>query len=185
MLDQALKDQLQAYLGRLSRPVVIRAVLDDRPVSREMMSLLNDIVSLSPLVSLVTTSSSGDHAPSFALETPGESISLQFAGLPLGHEFTSLVLALLQVERWLPEVPLQPQRDGASLLQVPRHLRLGSRSKWRWVVLPAEEHLEETLHCLETLTILSQWLKGFALVTKLIPNTRYHVLVLVLNLEMC
>ena len=120
MLDQALKDQLQAYLGRLSRPVVIRAVLDDRPVSREMMSLLNDIVSLSPLVSLVTTSSSGDHAPSFALETPGESISLQFAGLPLGHEFTSLVLALLQVGGHPPK--LSPELiDQVKALEGPLH----------------------------------------------------------------
>ncbi|MFC3609377.1 alkyl hydroperoxide reductase subunit F [Stutzerimonas tarimensis] len=96
MLDANLKAQLKAYLEKVTRPIEIVASLDDGPKSEEMLGLLNDINSLSGQISLDT---SGDDArkPSFTLSSPGQDITLRFAGLPMGHEFTSLVLALLQV----------------------------------------------------------------------------------------
>ncbi|WP_024869462.1 alkyl hydroperoxide reductase subunit F [Pseudoxanthomonas suwonensis] len=97
MLDEALKTQLQAYLERLTRPVHLVASLDDSDASAEMLELLNDIEGLSPQVSLDVRRHDAERKPSFAITSPGQDISLRFAGLPMGHEFTSLVLALLQV----------------------------------------------------------------------------------------
>ena len=97
MLDEALKTQLQAYLERLTRPVHLVASLDDSDASAGMLELLNDIEGLSPQVSLEVRRHDAERKPSFAITSPGQDISLRFAGLPMGHEFTSLVLALLQV----------------------------------------------------------------------------------------
>ena len=97
MLDANLKTQLQAYLERLTRPVHLVASLDDGAGSQEMLELLQDIEGLSPKVSLEVVRDDDQRKPSFAVTSPGQHISLRFAGLPMGHEFTSLVLALLQV----------------------------------------------------------------------------------------
>ena len=97
MLDADLKNQLQTYLQKLTRPVAITAALDDGAKSQELRELLVELTRLSDLVTLREAHETGDRVPSFALSTPGETISLRFAGIPMGHEFTSLVLALLQV----------------------------------------------------------------------------------------
>ncbi len=97
MLDSDLKTQLQAYLQKLTRPVVVTAALDDGEASQELRALLIELTQLSTQVTLREAREPGDRVPSFALGTPGEDISLRFAGIPMGHEFTSLVLALLQV----------------------------------------------------------------------------------------
>jgi len=97
MLDADLKTQLQTYLQKLTRPVAITAALDDGAKSQELRELLVELTQLSHLVTLREARDTGDRVPSFALSTPGETISLRFAGIPMGHEFTSLVLALLQV----------------------------------------------------------------------------------------
>ncbi|TDV67609.1 alkyl hydroperoxide reductase subunit F [Pseudomonas sp. LP_7_YM] len=96
MLDANLKAQLKSYLERITRPIEIVASLDDGAKSQEMLALLNDIVSSSNQITLDTNGTDA-RTPSFALNSPGEDIKLRFAGLPMGHEFTSLVLALLQV----------------------------------------------------------------------------------------
>ncbi|QLG93439.1 alkyl hydroperoxide reductase subunit F [Pseudomonas yamanorum] len=96
MLDANLKAQLKSYLERVTQPIEIVASLDDGAKSQEMLALLQDVASLS---TLITLRSDGDDArkPSFSINRPGADISLRFAGIPMGHEFTSLVLALLQV----------------------------------------------------------------------------------------
>lgn len=96
MLDATLKTQLKAYLEKVVQPFEIVASLDDSDASRELSGLLHDIVSLTDKISLREDGSDG-RKPSFALNRPGADISLRFAGIPMGHEFTSLVLALLQV----------------------------------------------------------------------------------------
>ncbi len=96
MLDSNLKTQLKTYLEKVTQPFEIVASLGDGAKSQEMLSLLEDITSLSDKITLRTD---GDDVrkPSFALNRIGGDISLRFAGIPMGHEFTSLVLALLQV----------------------------------------------------------------------------------------
>ncbi len=95
MLDQDLKTQLAAYLEKLQQPIELVASLDDSDAARELDGLLADIAALSPMISRVA----GDEArkPSFEIRRTGTDIAVGFAGIPLGHEFTSLVLALLQV----------------------------------------------------------------------------------------
>ncbi|PZP10744.1 alkyl hydroperoxide reductase subunit F [Pseudomonas protegens] len=96
MLDANLKAQLKSYLERVTQPIEIVASLDDGAKSQEMLALLKDIVSLSNQITLLDNGSDA-RKPSFSLNRPGSDISLRFAGIPMGHEFTSLVLALLQV----------------------------------------------------------------------------------------
>ena len=96
MLDATLKTQLKAYLERVTQPIEIVASLDDGAKSREMHDLLREIASLSDLITLREDGADA-RRPSFSLNRPGGDISLRFAGIPMGHEFTSLVLALLQV----------------------------------------------------------------------------------------
>ena len=97
MLDANLQSQLKTYLERVTRPIQITAHVDDGAKSQEMLELLNTLVSLSAQIGLEVRRDSAERTPSFALTTPGQDIHLAFAGLPMGHEFTSLVLALLQV----------------------------------------------------------------------------------------
>ncbi|KJH79834.1 alkyl hydroperoxide reductase subunit F [Stutzerimonas stutzeri] len=96
MLDSNLKSQLKTYLEKVTQPFEIVASLGDGEKSQEMLELLEEITSLSDKITLRTD---GDDVrrPSFALNRIGGNISLRFAGIPMGHEFTSLVLALLQV----------------------------------------------------------------------------------------
>ena len=104
MLEQDLKEQLGQYLTRLTADVEITAFVDDSAESRQMLELLADILSVSSRVSLKEARDANERAPSFALARPGEAPRVRFAGLPLGHEFTSLVLALLQVGGYPPKV---------------------------------------------------------------------------------
>ncbi|TAG80181.1 MAG: alkyl hydroperoxide reductase subunit F [Betaproteobacteria bacterium] len=104
MLDDSLKAQLASYLERVVQPFEITASLDDSELSRDMRELLETIQSLrSDKISLRFD---GDSArkPSFAIQRNGSESSLTFAGLPLGHEFTSLVLALLWTGGHPPKV---------------------------------------------------------------------------------
>jgi alkyl hydroperoxide reductase subunit F len=97
MLDANMKAQLAAYLERMTQPVEIVASLDDTPASVQMQALLKDIADASPLVRVTETRGGPQRTPSFQLTRPGQGSGPRFAGLPMGHEFTSLVLALLQV----------------------------------------------------------------------------------------
>ncbi|MEY4255340.1 MAG: alkyl hydroperoxide reductase, subunit f [Pseudomonadota bacterium] len=94
MLEDSLKAQLKAYLVNVRQPIELVASLDASPKSQEMLALLNDIVAQSDKVSLRQDGTDG-RKPSFAIAPVGVSPRVQFAGLPMGHEFTSLVLALL------------------------------------------------------------------------------------------
>jgi alkyl hydroperoxide reductase subunit F len=97
MLDAHLQSQLKAYLEKVTRPIEILASVDDGAKSQEMLELLNEITSLSDKITLLVHRDDTERKPSFALTSPGQPIHLRFAGIPMGHEFTSLVLALLQV----------------------------------------------------------------------------------------
>ena len=96
MLDANLKAQLQAYLEKVTQPFEIVASLDGSTKSIELQNLLETIASMSDKITLKTD---GDDArkPSFALNRTNGETNVRFAGIPMGHEFTSLVLALLQV----------------------------------------------------------------------------------------
>ncbi|MCO7246225.1 alkyl hydroperoxide reductase subunit F [Halomonas sp. Mc5H-6] len=96
MLDANLKDQLKAYLEKVTHPLELVASLDDGDKSKELLNLLQDISGLSDKITL-SAEGNNPRTPSFAITRPGEDTGVVFAGIPMGHEFTSLVLALLQV----------------------------------------------------------------------------------------
>ena len=95
MLDDTLKAQLSAYMERVQQPFEIVASLSDSENSREMLDLLQTIQALRSDKITLKTDGNDARKPSFTLQRVGTDTSLRFAGLPLGHEFTSLVLALL------------------------------------------------------------------------------------------
>ena len=97
MLDTAIKNQLQAYLGKVTHNVEIIASLDDSDKAQEMRAMLEEIAELSPRLSYQERNDDTERKPSFALNRSGSHMGVRFAGIPMGHEFTSLVLALLQV----------------------------------------------------------------------------------------
>ena len=97
-LDNNIKTQLKAYMERLVNPITIEASTDGSAKSNEMMELLNEIVEISDKINL--TQGNDARKPSFAIkpqDANAKPVSIRFAGIPMGHEFTSLVLALLQV----------------------------------------------------------------------------------------
>jgi NADH-dependent peroxiredoxin subunit F len=104
MLDSDLKMQLKGYLERISQPVEIIASVDRSDKSRELLELLADIESASDLIKVDERRDDAQMKPSFGLREPGGESRVRFAGLPMGHEFTSLVLALLQTGGYPPKV---------------------------------------------------------------------------------
>ncbi|TCP04190.1 alkyl hydroperoxide reductase subunit F [Caldimonas thermodepolymerans] len=104
MLDANVKSQLKSYLERLQHPIELVATFDASPASAEMRALLDDIRECSDKVSLREDAEQA-LKPSFGIApAAGETPRVRFAGLPMGHEFTSLVLALLQVGGHPPKV---------------------------------------------------------------------------------
>lgn len=103
MLDSNLTNQLRGYLERVTRPIELIAALDDRPASDEMRQLLEEITALSSLITL-RLDGTGERRPSFRVSPVGQTMGVEFAAIPMGHEFTSLVLALLQVGGHPPKI---------------------------------------------------------------------------------
>src|SRR5690606_18803566 len=97
MLDANLVNQLKAYLEKITQPIEIVASLDDGEKSLELRKLLNQIVEQSDKISYREESDNDERKPSFKINRVDSDVSVGFAGIPLGHEFASLVLALLQV----------------------------------------------------------------------------------------
>jgi alkyl hydroperoxide reductase subunit F len=95
MLDAAITSQLKSHLEKVVFPIELAASLDDSPKSAELAGLLNEVAALSD--NITVTSADNERRPSFAIARTGTDISVRFAGIPMGHEFTSFILALLQV----------------------------------------------------------------------------------------
>lgn len=110
MLDANLKTQLKAYLERLQKPLELVASLDDSKAAGEVKSLLADLAALSDKITVRENNDLNVRKPSFLITNPGVDSGVRFAGVPLGHEFTSLVLALLHVGG-------HPSKESADLLE--------------------------------------------------------------------
>jgi alkyl hydroperoxide reductase subunit F len=104
MLDDNLKAQLGAYLERVTQPFELVASLSDSESSQETLELLQTIQGLRADKITLRTDGQDARKPSFTVQRTGGDTSLRFAGLPLGHEFTSLVLALLWTGGHPPKV---------------------------------------------------------------------------------
>ena len=97
MLDTDTKSQVKSYLAHITKPVELVANLDDGASSAELRSLLDDVAAQSDLVTVVDGDGNDARTPSFRIQRAGSEVGVTFAGIPTGHEFSSLVLALLQV----------------------------------------------------------------------------------------
>ena len=96
-LDSKIKEQLNQYLTKIKSPVSIDAFTNNEPASASMVDLLKELSGMSDKVVLNIFNDSNERTPSFQVNKSNESSGIQFAGIPMGHEFTSLVLAVLQV----------------------------------------------------------------------------------------
>ncbi|KAB3519983.1 alkyl hydroperoxide reductase subunit F [Corynebacterium sp. zg254] len=97
LLDDNLKKQLGSLVPRITEDVELVYSLDERPQSEDLEQLLTDIASLSEKITARRDDDAHPRQPSFSINRVGSDIGVTFAGIPMGHEFSSLVLALLQV----------------------------------------------------------------------------------------
>ena len=131
MLDETLQSQLRAYLTKIVQPVELIASLDESQGAQEMRALLETIASLTDKVS-VRLDGQQTRRPSFQIRRVGTSTSLQFAAVPLGHEFTSLVLALL----WSGGHPPKVEQEVLTVEDAMERLRVSAEAAFA-----AEERL--------------------------------------------
>lgn len=101
-LDQEIKTQLEQYLQLLEGDIVLKVSAASDEASQEMLALVDELAGMSTRITVEKTQLS--RTPSFSVNRVGEDTGVTFAGTPLGHEFTSLVLALLQVSGRAPKV---------------------------------------------------------------------------------
>ena len=104
MLDQDIKQQLAAYLERVQEPFEMVATLGEDAKSAELRELLQEVASMRPDKITLRTDGTDARVPSFTLARPGSGTQLTFAAIPMGHEFTSLILALLWTGGHPPKV---------------------------------------------------------------------------------
>lgn len=102
ILDETIKKQLEDYLKLMEGDVKITVSAGQDDVSKEMLGLLNELKEMSAHIQLEFESL--ERTPSFSINRPNEEIGIVFAGVPLGHEFSSLVLALLQASGRPPKI---------------------------------------------------------------------------------
>ena len=104
MLDAKIKAQLTEYLGKIDHPFVIHYSVDESDKGREMLDLLEEIHTIEPRITLISHSDKElDRTPSFTIANTG----ITFACIPLGHEFTNFVIALL----WAGGYPMKLEDD--------------------------------------------------------------------------
>jgi alkyl hydroperoxide reductase subunit F len=114
VLDSGLTKQLEQHLELVQRPIELVASLDDSEKSAQLASLLDEVSALSDHIT-VRRDGDASRRPSFDIVRTGTEVSVSFAALPLGHELTSFVLALLQVGGHQPNVPDELVRQVQSL----------------------------------------------------------------------
>lgn len=153
MLDKNMQGQLQTYLEKIVHPIELVASLGDDDKSRELGELLETIAGLSDKVSL-RHDDSPSRKPSFAIVRTGTDVSVGFAGIPLGHEFTSLVLALLQVGG-------HPARIGDDLVEQIRGLE-GEYQFETYMSLSCQ-NCPETVQSLNLISILNPNIRHVAI----------------------
>lgn len=102
ILDAEIKAQLAQYLQLMENDIVLKVSAGDDEVSRDMLALVDELATMSSKIKVEKTTL--ERTPSFSVNRVGEETGVVFAGVPLGHEFTSLVLALLQVSGRPPKV---------------------------------------------------------------------------------
>ncbi|MBH0346584.1 MULTISPECIES: alkyl hydroperoxide reductase subunit F [Bacillus] len=102
ILDADIKTQLSQYLQLMENDILLKVSAGDDDVSKDMLALVDELATMSSKITVEKVEL--ERTPSFSVNRPDEDTGVVFAGIPLGHEFTSLVLALLQVSGRAPKV---------------------------------------------------------------------------------
>lgn len=102
ILDADIKTQLSQYLQLMENDILLKVSAGNDDVSKDMLALVDELVTMSSKITVEKVEL--ERTPSFSVNRPDEDTGVVFAGIPLGHEFTSLVLALLQVSGRAPKV---------------------------------------------------------------------------------
>ncbi len=95
-LDQNIKNQLSTYLAKIINPIEIVYFENDSDKSVEMLDLLTEVDAMSAMITIKKGDDSSYRSPSFQVNQPDYKTGIVFAGVPMGHEFTSFILAILQ-----------------------------------------------------------------------------------------
>ncbi|MFT3822187.1 MAG: alkyl hydroperoxide reductase subunit F [Rubrivivax sp.] len=104
MLDDAIKAQLKAYFERITQPVELVASLDGSPGAADIRELVTEIAAIEPAKISARFDGRFERKPSFQITRAGHDMGVHFAAVPMGHEFTSLLLALLWAGGHPPKV---------------------------------------------------------------------------------
>jgi alkyl hydroperoxide reductase subunit F len=103
VLDGNIKIQLKAYFEKIVSPIILTASLDDSENSVQMLELLNEVAEQSDKLRVLSNGTSS-RIPSFTVGKENEAAHITFSGLPMGHEMTSFILAILQASGYPPKV---------------------------------------------------------------------------------
>lgn len=129
LLNTSLTNQLAELLKKMVLPVELVAYTDNSETSQKVRALLNEVSQQSNKISIIegekNDNSNSIRVPSFVIrrktkqnKSDDDNVYVTFAGLPLGHEFSSLILALLQVSGYAPKIT-DEQRE--SILKLGEH----------------------------------------------------------------
>lgn len=118
MLDADIKAQLAQYLELLENPIVLKPSVGEDENSQKLLQFVEEIAAMSTKITVEAGTS--EKIPSFSVDRLEEETGIVFAGIPLGHEFTSLVLALLQVSGRAPKID-ESVKSQIEAISVPYH----------------------------------------------------------------
>lgn len=102
MLDKETKQNLEQYLALIESPIVFSVSLDNSENSQKLAEFTKEIAEMSPKISWEKRDSM--RTPSFSINPVGKESGIVFAGIPLGHEFSSFLLAMLQISGRAPKI---------------------------------------------------------------------------------
>ncbi|SIT92610.1 alkyl hydroperoxide reductase subunit F [Edaphobacillus lindanitolerans] len=143
-LDKDIKQQLAQYLELMEGDVVLKVSADSGKASLNMLELTDELAAMSSRIKVEKAEL--DRTPSFSVNRPGEETGIVFAGTPLGHEFTSLVLALLQVSGRAPKV------DGKVIEQVKN---IKDELRFETYISLTCQNCPEVVQALNTMSVLN------------------------------
>lgn len=102
LLDNDVREKLSQYLQLMENDVLIKVRVADDPASTQMSEFVQELAGLSARIHVEAAAL--PRTPSFSINKVNQDTGITFAGIPLGHEFTSLVLALLQTSGYPPKI---------------------------------------------------------------------------------
>ena len=114
-LEPAMLEQIRTHFEKIRHPVELIASLGGKPKAEEIHDFLEEIAGLSDKISITSKPDSERRTPSFSVTRKGEDARMHFAGLPVGHELTSLILSILHAGG-------HPPKAEQALIERIRHL---------------------------------------------------------------